>query len=162
MSTKNLLPENIRKQINHWIAKYPPEQKQSAVLSALMIVQEFNNDWLTQELMEEVADYLGMSSIAVYEVATFYSMYRLKPEGRHQIALCTNVSCLLMGCEKIEKHLKKKLGIEFGETTADGRFTLKEVECLGACANAPVIYSGHQYYENLTPEKVDKILEDLK
>lgn len=157
-----ILPAHIREQIDHWIAKYPPEQKQSAVLSALMLVQEHNKGWLTQELMDAVADYLDMPKIAVYEVATFYTMYDLNPVGRHKIALCTNVSCMLMGCEGIAKHLKKRLNIGFGETTADGKFTLREVECLGACANAPVFHSGDKYYENLTPEKVDKILDELK
>jgi NADH-quinone oxidoreductase subunit E len=157
-----LLPESIYKQIDHWIAKYPAEQKQSAVLPVLTLVQEHNGGWLSKELMDEVADYLGMPKIAVYEVATFYTMYELKPVGRHKISLCTNVSCLLMGCGSIAKHLKNKLGIEFGETTADGRFTLREVECLGACASAPVVHCGHKYYENLTPEKVDKLLDELK
>lgn len=155
------LPAAIRQQIDHWIAKYPPEQRQSAVLPALTIVQEHNQGWLTPALLIAVADYLGMPKIAVYEVATFYTMFELKPIGRHKISLCTNVSCMLMGCETIAKHLRQKLGIDFGETTADGRFTLKEVECLGACASAPVIHLGHAYHEKLTPEKVDKILEDF-
>ncbi len=158
----NVLPENIRQQIDEWIVKYPPEQRQSAVLSALTIVQNNNNGWLTEELMDAVAEYLNMPRIAVYEVATFYTMYDLKPVGRHKIGLCTNVSCMLMGCEKIAKHLKKRLGVEFGETTADGKFTLKEVECLGACASAPVVHMGDHYYENLTPEKIDEILDGLK
>jgi NADH-quinone oxidoreductase subunit E len=157
-----VLPESIRQQIDQWIAKYPPEQKQSAVLSALIIVQDYNNGWLSEELMDAVADYLEMPKIAVYEVATFYTMYDLKPAGRHKISLCTNVSCMLMGCGEIAKHLKKRLGVEFGETTPDGKFTLREVECLGACATAPVIHCGRRYYENLTPEKVDKILDELK
>lgn len=157
----SLLPENIRKEIDAWIVKYPPEQKQSAVIPALTIVQEYNNGWLSEELMDAVADYLDMPKIAVYEVATFYSMYELKPVGRHKLAVCTNVSCMLAGCEKIVKHLKQRLDIGFGETTADGKFTLKEVECLGACANAPVIHMGKRYYENLTPEKVDEILDKL-
>jgi NADH-quinone oxidoreductase subunit E len=112
--------------------------------------------------MNAVADYLGMSRIAVYEVATFYSMYELKPVGRHKISICTNVSCMLGGCGPLVEHLKKRLGIGFNETTPDGKFTFKEVECLGACANAPVIHLGHCYYENLTPEKVDAILDTLK
>jgi NADH-quinone oxidoreductase subunit E len=161
MNTK-LLPESIYKQIDHWVAKYPADQKQSAVLPVLTLVQDYNGGWLSRELMDTVADYLGMPKIAVYEVATFYTMFELKPIGRHKISLCTNVSCMLMGCGAIAKHLKNKLGIEFGETTADGRFTLREVECLGACANAPVIHVGKQYCENLTPEKVDQILDKLK
>jgi len=159
MST--LLPKEIWEKIDHWIAKYPPEQRQSAVLPALTIVQDYNDGWLSRELLDAVADYLNMSPIAVYEVATFYSMFELEKTGKYKINLCTNVSCMLMGCEKIANHLKQRLGIGFGETTADGKFTLKEVECLGACANAPVIHCNKQYFENLTPEKVDEILDGL-
>lgn len=160
MST--ILTEDIRQQIDQWIAKYPAEQKQSAVLPALTIVQKHNGGWLSQECLDTVASYLDMSPIAVYEVATFYSMFELKPTGRHKLSLCTNVSCMLMGCEETARHLKKRLGIGFGETTADGRFTLKEVECLGACAQAPVIHCGHKYYEKLTPEKIDQLLDELE
>jgi len=157
----NLLPEHICAAIDKWIAKYPPEQKQSAVLPALTIVQEHNQGWLSQELMDAVADYLQMPKVSVYEVATFYTMYDLKPVGRHKINVCTNISCMLSGCEEIVQHLEKRLNIGFNETTPDGKFTLKEVECLGACANAPAIHLGKHYYENLTPEKVDEILEKL-
>lgn len=157
----NLLPENIRNEIDKWIVKYPPEQKQSAVLSALTIVQDYNNGWLSVELMDAVADYLGMPKIAVFEVATFYSMYELQPVGRHKIGVCTNISCMLSGSEKIVNHLEHRLGVGFNETTEDGKVTLKEVECLGACANAPVFHLGKRYYENLTPEKVDEILDKL-
>jgi NADH-quinone oxidoreductase subunit E len=156
------LSKEICDQIDHWVAKYPPEQQRSAVLPVLLLVQEVNGGWLTEPLMNAVADYLGMSRIAVYEVATFYSMYELKPVGRHKISICTNVSCMLGGCGPLVEHLKKRLGIGFNETTPDGKFTFKEVECLGACANAPVIHLGHCYYENLTPEKVDAILDTLK
>lgn len=158
----NELPENIRSQIDHWTAKFPPEKRQSAVLPALVLVQKANGGWLSEELLNKVADYLGMPHIAIYEVATFYSMLELKPLGRNKICICTNVSCMLAGCGKIVQHLKDKLKIDFNETTIDGKFTLKEVECLGACANAPVIYLGDKYYEDLTPEKVDKILAELK
>lgn len=158
----NLLPEPICKEIDQWIAKYPPEQKQSAVLPALTIVQEYNKGWLSEELMQAVADYLEMPKIAVFEVATFYSMFELKPVGRHKICVCTNISCMLRGSEKIVNHLEERLGIGFNETTADGKVTLKEVECLGACANAPVFHLGKRYYEDLTPEKVDAILNELE
>jgi NADH-quinone oxidoreductase subunit E len=157
----DLLPKNIRKEIDEWAKRYPVDQRQSAVLQALMIVQKHNNGWLTQELMEAVADFLNMPPIAVYEVATFYSLYDLNPVGSHKIGLCTNVSCMLMGSEEIASHLKRKLGIGFGETTADGKFTLKEVECLGACSAAPVFHCGKSYYEKLTPPKVDEILDEL-
>lgn len=157
----SVLPEAIYKQIDHWVAKYPPEQKQSAVLPVLTLVQEHNGGWLSEELMDAVASYLDMPRIAVYEVATFYSMFELKPIGRHKICVCTNVSCMLMGCEGIVKHLKNRLQIDFNETTTDGKFALKEVECLGACIKAPCMYIGRKYYENLTPEKVDQILDEL-
>lgn len=158
----NLLSEHIRAEIDKWTVKYPPERIQSAVLPALTIVQEHHEGWLTQDLIEAVADYLNMPRVTAFEVATFYSMYELKPVGRHKLCVCTNVSCMLSGSEAIVKHLKKRLEIGFGETTTDGKFTLKEVECLGACANAPVIHLGNKYLENLTPEKVDEILESLK
>lgn len=160
--TTNLLSESIKSEIDRWAAKYPPERRQSAVLPALLLVQEHHDGWLSQELIQAVADYLNMPHVTAYEVATFYTMYNLAPTGRHQISVCTNVSCMLSGSDKIVKHLKERLNVSFGETTADGRFTLKEVECLGACANAPVIHSGKHYYENLTPAKVDKLLEELK
>ena len=112
--------------------------------------------------MDQVADYLDMPPIAVYEVATFYSMYEHKPVGRHKICVCTNVSCMINGSDDIFEHLSNKLGIGFGEVTADGRFTLKEVECLGACGGAPMMQIGHTYYENLTPELVDQILDGLE
>jgi NADH-quinone oxidoreductase subunit E len=159
MST--LLSEQSRTEIDAWIAKYPPEQKQSAVMGALSIVQEANGGYLTTELMDAVAEYLEMAPIAVYEVATFYSMYELKPVGKHKICVCTNVSCMLCGSDDIVAHLKQKLNIGFGETTVDNKFTLKEVECLGACGGAPMMQIGKTYYENLTSEKIDDILSQL-
>ncbi len=156
-----ILSEETRAAIDRWIAKYPPEQKQSAVMGALSVIQKNNGGCLTTELMDAVADYLEMTPIAVYEVATFYSMYELKPVGLHKLCVCTNVSCLLRGSEDIVAHLEKKLGICFGETTPDNKFTLKEVECLGACGGAPIMQLGREYHENLTPEKVDDILAKL-
>ena len=149
-------------EIDTWIAKYPPEQRQSAVMAALRIVQDQNGGWLTNELMDAVADYLRMPTISVYEVATFYSMYELEPIGRHKICVCTNISCMLCGSDGIIDHLQNKLGIKVGETTPDKRYTLKEVECLGACAGAPMLQIGRTYYEYLTPAKVDEILAKLE
>jgi len=157
----NLISPASREQIDAWVAKYPAEQKQSAVMAALAIVQEANGGWLTTELMDAVAEYLDMAPISVYEVASFYSMYEHKPVGRHKICVCTNISCLLSGSDGVVKHLENKLGIKMGQTTVDGKFTLKVVECLGACVGAPMFQIGKQYYENLTPEKIDAILDSL-
>jgi NADH-quinone oxidoreductase subunit E len=157
-----LFSAEVRKEIDQWIAKYPVDWKQSAVMAALRIVQDANGGWLTTELMNNVAAYLDMPPIAVYEVATFYSMYELKPVGKHKICVCTNVSCMINDSDRIVEHLEQKLGIRMGETTEDGRFTLKEVECLGACGGAPMLQIGKQYYENLTPEIVDSILDGLE
>ena len=156
-----MLSQETLDQIDHWLAKYPDDQKQSAVMPALRIVQEANGGWLTIPLMDAVANYLQMPPIAVYEVASFYSMYEHKPVGKHKICVCTNISCLLCGSEKIVDHLEQKLGIKMGQTTSDGRFTLKEVECLGACVGAPMFQIGTDYYEHLTPEKIDSILDQL-
>ena len=152
-----LLTDASRQQIDEWIAKYPADRKQSAVMSALRIAQDQNGGYLTDDLIDAVAEYLQMESIAVYEVASFYSMYELKPVGKHKICVCTNISCMLCGSDKIVEYLQNKLGIKFGEITADGKFSLKEVECLGACVNAPMFQIG----EKLTPEKIDKILDSL-
>ncbi|MGD8588158.1 MAG: NADH-quinone oxidoreductase subunit NuoE [Chromatiales bacterium] len=157
-----LFSAEVRKEIDQWIAKYPADRKQSAVMAALRIVQDANGGWLTTELMNNVAAYLDMPPIAVYEVATFYSMYELKPVGKHKICVCTNVSCMINDSDRIVEHLERKLGIRLGQTTEDGRFTLKEVECLGACGGAPMLQIGKQYYENLTPEIVDSILDGLE
>lgn len=161
-SKLGLLSEPARAEIDRWIAKYPPGERQSAVMAALRIVQEANGGWLSTDLMDAVAEYLGMPPIAVYEVATFYSMYELKPVGRHKICVCTNISCLLNGSDDIVAHLEKRLGIKLGETTPDGRFTLKEVECLGACCGAPMMQIGRTYYEHLTPARIDEILAELR
>jgi len=156
-----LISEQSRAEIDRWVEKYPEEQKRSAVMAALRIVQDQNNGYLTNDLMDAVAEYLDMPSIAVYEVATFYSMYELEPVGRHKICLCTNISCMLCGSDNIVEHLTQRLGIKMGQTTPDGRFSLKEVECLGACVEAPMFQIGDTYYGNLTADKIDKILEDL-
>lgn len=158
----NLLSNYARERINHWILRYPPEQKQSGVFEALRVVQEENGGSLTTDLMDAVADYLGMPHIAVYEVVTFYSLYFLTPVGRHMIDICTNISCTLNGADDVLAHCKKRLGIDVNETTADGKFTLREVECLGACVAAPVCQIGKAYHEKLTPEKIDELLAALK
>lgn len=156
-----LFSPDIRAEMDRWIAKYPADWKQSACMAALTVVQDANGGWLTEALMDDVAAYLDMPPIAVYEVATFYSMYELKPVGRHKICVCTNVSCMVCGSENIVEHLEDKLGVKLGETTEDGRFTLKEVECLGACGGAPMMQIGRKYYENLTPDLIDSILSEL-
>jgi NADH-quinone oxidoreductase subunit E len=156
-----LLSTDSRADIDRWIAKYPAEQKQSAVMAGLRIAQEQNGGWLTDELIQAVATYLDMDAIAAYEVASFYSMYERKPVGKHKICVCTNISCMLCGSDKVVEHLQTRLGIKMGETSEDGRFTLKEVECLGACVNAPMFELNKSYYENLTPESIDAILDGL-
>jgi NADH-quinone oxidoreductase subunit E len=156
-----MLSKDSLDQVKREIAKYPPEHKAAAVMATLRIAQD-EHGWLSVPLMDYVAELLGMRPIQVYEVATFYSMYDLKPVGKHKICVCTNVSCMLCGSDQIVKHLEKRLGIKFGETTADGRFTLKEVECLAACGGAPMFQIGNDYYENLTPQRVDEILGSLK
>lgn len=157
------LSDKVKKEIDHWIAKYPADQKQSAVMQALMIVQESAEDkCLNPSRIAAVAEYLEMSEIAVTEVATFYSMYEHAPCGQHKISVCTNVSCKLRGADDIVKHLKKRLGIGFGETTKDGCISLREVECLGACIGAPMFQLDKAYHEHLTPEKVDTILDKLE
>ncbi|TAL66091.1 MAG: NADH-quinone oxidoreductase subunit NuoE [Legionella sp.] len=165
VNSAKILPELMSKSsiddIDHWIAKYPADQKQSAVMSALRIVQE-EHGYLTQELMDAVADYLGMPPIAVYEVASFYTMYEHQPIGRHLINVCTNISCKLRDSNAVVKHLQKSLGIKMGETTDDGRFTLRSVECLGACVNAPMMQVDKDYHENLTTESIDAVLEQYE
>lgn len=156
-----LVSAKAMKDIDHWVGKYPLEERQSAVMSALMIVQD-ECGCLTEELMDAVAEYLEMPAIAVYEVATFYSMYRLQPAGRHSINVCTNISCLLRDSDAVVAHLQEKLGIKVGETTADARFSLNSVECLGACVNAPMMQVDKDYHENLTPEKIDAVLEQYQ
>lgn len=160
-NTEFVLSESIRNEIDHWLTKFPADQKQSAVLAALTAVQD-EQGWLSEASMRAVADYLGMTHIAVYEVATFYDMYDLKPIGRHKICVCTNISCMLNGSSEIVNHLKGRLKIELGETTDDKKFTLKEVECLAACAGAPMMRINREYHENLTLEKIDTLLENLE
>jgi len=156
------LSEHTRAEIDRWIAKYPAGEKRPAVLAALREAQHQNGGYLTVELMDAVAEYLELEPIAVYEVATFYSMYELEPVGRHSISVCTNISCMLCGADDIVRYIEDKLGIQLGESTPDGKFYLKrEEECLAACCGAPMMMVDHVYYENLTPQKVDEILDGL-
>lgn len=156
-----MLSEKVREQIDHWLQRYPADQKRSGVIEALRFAQE-EHGYLTVPLMDGVAAYLGIPKIAVYEVATFYSMFFIKPVGKHIIDVCTNISCMLQNAEHVLEHCKKRLNIGLNQTTPDGQFTLREVECLGACANAPAIQVGKKYYENMTPEKIDAMLEKLR
>jgi NADH-quinone oxidoreductase subunit E len=155
-----LSPENLAL-IDKAIAKYPADQKQSAVMAALAIAQK-EKGWLSSETMEFVARYLGMPAIAVYEVASFYAMYNLAPLGRHKITICTNLPCALSGANQAAQHLRKCLGIGFNESTADGNFTLKEGECMGACGDAPVMLINDRSMKSfMTPDQIDKLLAEL-
>jgi NADH-quinone oxidoreductase subunit E len=160
---ENILSAHTIEEIDDWIKRYPADKKKSAVLAALRAVQHQNEGYLTTELMDAVANYLELSKIEVYEVASFYSMYELNPVARHNVAVCTNVCCMLMGSDTIVNHLEKKLAIKLGESTTDGRIYLKvEEECLAACAGGPMMQVNHKYYTDLTPEKVDEIIDGLE
>jgi NADH-quinone oxidoreductase subunit E len=155
-----LSPEALAK-IDQAIAKYPPDQRQSAVMAALTIAQD-EKGWLSTETMDFVARYLGMPPIAVYEVASFYTMYDLKPVGKYKLTICTNLPCALQGANTAAAHLKQKLGIGFNETTADGLFTLKEAECMGACGDAPVmLMNNKRMLCAMNAEQIDQLLKDL-
>jgi NADH-quinone oxidoreductase subunit E len=156
-----LTAESLQK-IDREMAKYPPERKQSAVMSALIIAQD-EKGWLSSETLDYVASYLGMAPVAVYEVASFYTMYNLEPLGRHKLTLCTNLPCGLQGALDAADHLRAKLGIGFNQTTPDGRFTLKEGECFGACAMAPVLLvNNKKMLDYMTHDKLDRLIEELK
>jgi len=157
-----MLTTDSLKKIDREVAKYPPDQKQSAVMSALIIAQD-EKGWLSSEVMDYVASYLDMPPVAVYEVATFYSMYNLEKMGRHKLTLCTCLPCGLQGALAAADHLRERLGIDFNETTPDGRFTLKEGECMGACAMAPVLLvNNKKMHDYMSNEKLDQLLEGLK
>ena len=159
---KQQLSADAYRAIDREIAKYPAEHKQSAVIAALAVAQT-ELGWLSKEVIEEVAAYLEMPPIAVYEVATFYTMYNTQPVGRFKITVCTNLPCALSGGTRAAAHLKKRLGIDFNETTADGCFTLKEGECMGACGDAPVLLVNNTRMESfMTDEKLDALLDELK
>ncbi|GAP66577.1 NADH-ubiquinone oxidoreductase subunit E [Mizugakiibacter sediminis] len=158
-----VLTEQTRRHIEHWLAKFPPDRRRSAVIQGLMAAQEQNGGSLTDELIAAVAKYIGIPPLWAYEVATFYSMFELAPVGRHNVAICTNISCWLNGADGIVRHCEKKLGIKLGESTPDGRIYLKkEEECLAACCGAPMMVVDGHYHEKLTPEQVDRILDELE
>lgn len=160
----DLLPTEVRSEIDHWLGRFPDDQRQSAILGALRSVQHHDpQHYLSSDMMDAVADYIGMSEIAVYEVASFYSMFNLEPVGKHEISVCTNVSCMLRGSDAIVDHLEQKLQIKLGESTADGAiFLKKEEECLAACCGAPMMQVDHVYHEHLTIEKIDQIVDQLR
>jgi NADH-quinone oxidoreductase subunit E len=163
VSKLQLLSEETRREIDHWVAKFPPGRQRSASIAALRAAQEQNGGHLNADLMDAVAEYLKLPPIQVYEVARFYSMFETHPCGRHHVSICTNISCMLNGGEELVAHAEKKLGIKVNESTADGRIFLKrEEECLAACTGAPMLMVDHVFHEHLTPEKLDKILDELK
>jgi NADH-quinone oxidoreductase subunit E len=156
------LSQHVREEIDRWLTRFPADRKRSAVIAALHAVQH-EHGYLTQDAMDEVAAYLGLPPIQVYEVASFYSMFETSPCGRHHISVCTNISCMLRGGQELLAHVERRLGVKVGESTPDGRFFIKrEEECLAACTGAPMMMVNHVYFENLTPEKVDRILDDHK
>jgi len=160
-----LLSETTRKTIDHWVGKFPEglEGRRSALIQALYAAQHQNRGWLSAEMMDAVADYLDVPPVWVYEVASFYSMLETRPVGRHSISICTNISCMLCGADKVVEQIEKKLGIKMGETTEDGRIFLKiEEECVAACVGAPMMIVDGHYHEHLTPEKIDQILDGLE
>lgn len=162
MGGNSLLPDAARAAIRESAARFPIGRQRSAVLDALRLAQEENGGWLSVELMDAVAGELALPPIQVYEVATFYSMFEVRPVGRHCVSVCTNISCWLRGGRELLAHLENRLGISAGESTVDGRIFLKEEEeCLAACTGAPMMMVGHSYHENVTPEEADRIIEGL-
>ena len=162
-ATGSVLDEHARREIDRAVAKFPQDRKRSAVLAALRAAQHQNHGWLTTALMDAVADYLGLPSIQVYEVASFYSMFETRPVGRVHVSICTNISCMLCGADRIVEAIERHLGIRTGQSTPDGRIYLKrEEECLAACNNAPMMMVDHVFHENLTPESAIRILDGVK
>ncbi len=159
----SLLSAPTRNRIDGWVAKFPPQHKRSALIQSLMAVQDQNGGWLSQDLIEAVADYLDLPPVWAFEVASFYTMFDTRPTGRHKVNICTNISCWLNGAEDIVRHAEHRLGISLGETTEDGRVTLViEEECLAGCCGAPMMVVDGHYHENLDAEKVDAILDGLE
>ena len=159
---KALLNEGTRASIDHWVSKFPPEHKRSALIQALIAAQDQNGGWVSKDIIEAVADYLDLPPVWAFEVASFYSMFDQKPVGRNKVNICTNISCWLNGAEDMVSHIENKLGIKLGETTADDRITLiVEEECIAACCGAPAMVVNGHYHENLDTDKIDKILDGL-
>ena len=160
---QTVLSDQVQAEIDRWVAKFPQGRQRSAVIAALQAVQHDNGGFVTPELMDAVANYLDLPTVQAYEIATFYSMIETRPVGRHSISVCTNISCMLRGSDEILSYVEQKLGIKVGESTSDGKIYLKrEEECLAACCGAPMMMVDHTYHENLTPEKVDGILDALE
>ena len=163
MSAQAGLSQHVRDEIDRWKARFPQEGRRSAIIGALHAAQHENGGFLTPALMDQVADYLELPAVQVYEAANFYSMFQIVPVGRHNVSICTNISCWLRGADDIVEHVEQRLGIRLGESTPDGRiFLKKEEECLAACCGGPMMMVNHRYHENLTPEKVDEILDGLE
>ncbi|MDX1405823.1 MAG: NAD(P)H-dependent oxidoreductase subunit E [Woeseiaceae bacterium] len=163
MTEAAVLSDHVREEIDRWIGRFPEGKQRSAVIGALHAAQHENDGYLTLELMDAIAEYMQLPAIQVYEVATFYSMFQTWKVGRHNVSICTNISCMLRGADEIVAHVEKKLGIKLGESTADGRIYLKkEEECLAACCGAPMMMVDHKYHENLTTEMVDELLDGLE
>ncbi|MDT8320391.1 MAG: NADH-quinone oxidoreductase subunit NuoE [Xanthomonadales bacterium] len=161
--TETMLSEETLQTIDHWVGKFPPDRKRSALIQALIAAQNQNGGWITQELTEAVAAYLELPTVWAHEVVSFYSMFDTRPVGRHKVNICTNISCWLNGAEDIVAQAEKKLGVKLGETTGDGRVTLAcEEECLAGCCGAPMMVVDGHYHENLDAEKVDAILDALE
>ncbi|WP_192484298.1 MULTISPECIES: NADH-quinone oxidoreductase subunit NuoE [Cysteiniphilum] len=162
LDKKEIFSPQVTELLENWEKRYPANQKRSVIIPGLHVLQDYNNGYLTEELMDKLALYLDVPAASVYEVATFYSMYDLKKVGRHKLNVCTNLSCMLNGAKKIMTHIENKLDIKAGQTTADGRITLKSVECQGACCGAPMLEVDKVFYENLTTAKVDQIIDSLE
>jgi NADH-quinone oxidoreductase subunit E len=163
VSKLQLLSEETVREIDQWVAKFPPGRQRSACIAALRAAQEQNHGHLTADLMDAIAEYLKLPPIQVYEVARFYSMFETHPCGRHHVSICTNISCMLNGAEDLVAHAEQKLGIKLNESTSDGRIFLKrEEECLAACTGAPMMMVDHVFHEHLTAERLDAILDELK
>jgi NADH-quinone oxidoreductase subunit E len=157
------LSAHVRDEIDHWRARFPADRQRSAVISALHAVQHENKGFITAEQMNAVAEYLDLPTIQVYEVGTFYSMFQTREVGRNEVAICTNISCMLRGAEDIVEHVEARLGVKLGESTGDGRIFLKmEEECIAACCGAPAMMVNHKYHENLSTQQVDEILDGLE